>query len=107
MIKEPKTYLNIKMPPSKTDAFKRLKNMEKKIDANEQFAKEHCDKINYYVDVGYAFKLSKDEVASPDPKSWFLPHFGVINQNKPDQFGFVFDAAAKNFGVSLNDVLLK
>lgn len=35
------------MPPSKMNAFKRLKNVEKKMDDYEQFAKEYCDKINY------------------------------------------------------------
>lgn len=55
----------------------------------------------------YALKLTNEEAKVENANTWYLPHFGVVNPNKPGKFRFVFDAAAKVDGVSLNDVLMK
>lgn len=97
----------IQMPPSKPMAFKRLQGMEKKMDSNSEFALKYCEQITNYLKADYIKKLTKKENNDEDPHSWYLPHFGVINPNKPGKFRLVFDAAAKSNGVCLNDVLLK
>lgn len=96
-----------KLPDSKGVALNRLKCMERKMDKNANFAAKYCEKIEEYLKKGYVKKLSPAEAAYESPKTWYLPHFGVINPNKPDKLRLVFDAAAKSQGVSLNDNLLQ
>ena len=38
---------------------------------------------------------------------WFLPHYPVIQINKPNKLPIVFDCAAKHSGVSLNQALMQ
>jgi hypothetical protein len=38
--------------------------------------------------------------------TWFLPHFPVLNPNKPGKIRIFFDAAAKSRGFSLNNFLV-
>ncbi|XP_072934974.1 uncharacterized protein [Epargyreus clarus] len=57
--------------------------------------------------------LIKKGYAEPAPRTktpnrtWYLPHFAVVNPMKPDKLRVVHDAAAKTKGVALNDLLLK
>lgn len=39
-------------------------------------------------------------------KIWYLLHFAIFNENKPGKLRFVFDAATKVNGKSLDDFLL-
>ena len=96
----------IKLPESKQNAFKRLRYIEKKMDKDPLYANVYCNKMDEYIKKNYLRKLTKEEAATLSPKTWYLPHFGVINQNKPNKIRIVFDAAAKSNGVSLNDNLL-
>jgi hypothetical protein len=41
------------------------------------------------------------------PRTWFLPHHGVINPQKPEKLRVVFDAATKFQGTSLNNQLVQ
>jgi hypothetical protein len=95
------------LPESKSVAMRRLKSIEKKMDANPEFGAEYCDKIDTYVKKGFARKLRDVEVIKEDPHMWYLPHFDVHNPNKPGKWRLVFDAASKANGVCLNDVLLQ
>ena len=38
---------------------------------------------------------------------WYLPHHGVINENKPGKISVVFDGSCKFQGHSLNQYLLQ
>ena len=60
-----------------------------------------------FVAKGYAKKLSKERSEHVTPKTWYLPHHGVVNPNKPDKVRVVFDAAAEYGGTSLNKNLLQ
>jgi hypothetical protein len=55
---------------------------------------------------GFARKLTKLEADMATPLTWYIPHHGVINPNKPGKVRVVFDAAATCNGTSLNESLL-
>ncbi|XP_037301751.1 uncharacterized protein LOC119191999 [Manduca sexta] len=44
--------------------------------------------------------------ASHTTRTWYLPHFAVVNALKPDKLRVVHDAAAKTKGTTLNENLL-
>ena len=94
------------MPNSKFDALKRLVGIEKRMDRDAEFARLYNEKMQYYLDHGFAKKLTEEEAAIVTDRTWYIPHFGVFNPNKPGKIRLVFDAAAKSRGVSLNDHLL-
>ena len=59
------------------------------------------------IEQGYAKELNAKEADAKTDRTWYLPHFGVFNSNKPGKLRLVFDAAARTDGTSLNDALLK
>ncbi|XP_026322792.1 uncharacterized protein LOC113232330 [Hyposmocoma kahamanoa] len=90
-------------PPDSYDvALRRLELVEKKLDRDEVLKKRYEKQLQTLFDNDYA------EIAPPhkNPKTWYLPHFAVINPQKPEKLRLVHDAAAKAKGVSLNDMLL-
>ena len=50
---------------------------------------------------GFAKKVIGEERV----RTWNLPYFGVTNPNKPNRVRLVLVAAAKTYGISLNDQL--
>lgn len=101
-------FPNISFPTkeSKIMATKRLQYIENKMDKDSAFAKAYIEKINEYVEKDYAVKLEGID-AEDTSKTFYLPHFGVYNPNKPGKFRLVMDAKAKAGPYSLNDLLLK
>ncbi|XP_053976366.1 uncharacterized protein LOC128875067 [Hylaeus volcanicus] len=87
---------------SKTTARKRLASLEKRLDRVAEYARLYYAEMRRLIENGYARKVDKK---SKGMRSWYLPHFGVQNVNKPGKVRLVFDAAAKTAGVSLNDQL--
>src|SRR5277367_5823106 len=86
-------------------AVKRLEIQEKKFQKDPEYAQEYKKKIDDFLEKGYAEKVAEDQ--DPGKRVCYLPHFGVINKNKPvKKLRIVFDAAAKSDGCSLNDLLL-
>ena len=97
---------NVSLPASKSSALRRLYNLERKLDSNPELSQMYAAKVQEYLDKGYAIKLSSEEAAMEPANTWYLPHFPVVNVNKPGKIRLVFDAAAKSAGTSLNDALL-
>jgi transposase InsO family protein len=96
----------VQLPESKSMAITRLKQMERKMDRNPEFAKEYCQRIEEYVTKGFAKVLSPEEARKESEKTFYVPHFMAFNPKKK-KLRFVFDAAAKSHGRSLNDHLLQ
>lgn len=96
---------NVTMPPTYDMAFRRLKSIEKKMDASPDFAEQYTTQIENLLKKGYAVPC--DGLERTSPVCWYLPHFAVQNPNKPGKHRVVFDAAAKSHGVCLNDYLLE
>lgn len=90
-------------PESKEYAMKRLRGIEKKLDQDPRYAEMYYREMSRLIVSGFAEKTSDTK---NHKRVWYLPHFGVTNQNKPGKIRLVFDAAAKVQGVSLNDRLI-
>ncbi|XP_073843555.1 uncharacterized protein [Musca autumnalis] len=98
---------NVVLPDSYSMAFNRLAGIERKMKKNPEFGADYKRIIQDYVNKGYVRKLRSSEISICSPRTWYLPHFGVLNPLKPGKLRLVFDAAAKVEGVSLNSKLLK
>lgn len=92
----PKLHDNYQM------ALNRLENTEKRLRKNPEVAEMYGKTIEKYIEKGYVQKISE---ISPETK-WFLPHFPVIRpERETTKVRIVFDASAKQEGVSLNDII--
>ncbi|XP_036347423.1 uncharacterized protein LOC118756788 [Rhagoletis pomonella] len=98
---------DIQLPASYAMALRRLAGIEAKTRRDTNFAAEYKRIMNSYVAKNYARKLSPEEAALTNDRTWYLPHFAVSNPNKPGKLRMVFDAAAEVDGVSLNSQLMK
>jgi hypothetical protein len=61
---------------------------------------QYFTKIQEYVEKGYAEKINDQATIRERTKLWYLPHFPVLNPNKPRKLRIVFDAAANINGFS-------
>lgn len=93
------------VPDSKPLALARLKSIERRMDADPDYAKAYCLKMNHYVKQGYAEEVQLESLAGRK-NIWFIPHLGVVHPAKPGKLRVVHDAAACVKGVSLNSQLL-
>ncbi|UYV76890.1 hypothetical protein LAZ67_14002304 [Cordylochernes scorpioides] len=59
-------------------------------------------KFRKYSEKGYIWKLSKEDITSVIPRTWYVLHFGVTNPNKPSKLRLVINAAEESNGMSLN-----
>lgn len=94
------------LPDSYGMAKKRLSAIVRKMRNDLEYARLYQEQIKSYITKGYARKLSPEETATRDRRTWYLPHFGVQSENKPGKLRIVFDAAAVVNGISLNSNLL-
>lgn len=92
-----------RMPYNYENALKRLITTEKKIDKDPRLKQKYTEQMEALVKKGYA---ERAPTVKKTDRTWYLPHFPVINAMKPDKVRVVHDAAAKTTGTSLNDHLL-
>lgn len=95
---------NVSLPDNYENSLKRLHSIEKKLDRDPQLKEKYTEQMEALIAKGYAEPAPKTRTEN---RTWYLPHFGVVNPMKPDKLRVVHDAAAKTRGVALNDLLLK
>ncbi|KAL0882586.1 hypothetical protein ABMA27_001036 [Loxostege sticticalis] len=91
------------IPDSYPLAFSRFNGLEKRFRKDAAYAQQYRENIHAMIDKGYAEPC---DISSDSTRLWYLPHFGVVNPNKPGKLRVVHDAAARSQGVSLNSLLL-
>lgn len=97
---------SIELPNNHILAERKLANLQRGLDKNEDRAKAYYKTLETYISKGYARKLSPAEAAQEPENTWYLPHHADMNPNKPGKIRVVFDAAASRKGTSLNDQLV-
>ena len=65
---------------------------------------ENLEKI---LSSGYAEPVPKEDQSLQDQKVWYLQHHAVVIEAKPGKVCLVFDCAAKQNGVSLNNQCIR
>ncbi|XP_061512575.1 uncharacterized protein LOC133393132 [Anopheles gambiae] len=99
----------IRLPESFAQALRRLQCLERKMERDAILKKWYHEEIAAYCQKGYAQAIEGNNLLKDEhnPKLNYIPHFAIINYNKPKpKPRLVFDAAAKNNGISLNSQLL-
>ncbi|XP_076300572.1 uncharacterized protein LOC143218889 [Lasioglossum baleicum] len=89
---------------SRTQAERRLLNLERKFRRNPDLEKQYKDFLREYIELGYMTKLETKD-ASRVENSFHLPHHAVLKEDSTTtNLRVVFDGSAKtSTGVSLND----
>ncbi|XP_037873734.1 uncharacterized protein LOC119630005 [Bombyx mori] len=95
---------NVSLPDNYNNSLKRLINIENKLDRNSELKQKYTEQMEALVAKGYAEPAPKTKTEN---RTWYLPHFAVVNPLKPEKLRVVHDAAARTRGVALNDMLLK
>ena len=95
----------ITLPNNRSVAEKRFNQLQARLRREPTLRELYEGSMVKYLESGYARKMSPDEAAKEHSRTWYLPHYGVFNPNKPGKIRIVFDAAAKFQGTSLNDAL--
>ena len=84
-----------------------LTSLERRLQKDETLRKRYQETSGTDVKAGYVRKVDKAELnETKDKLQWHLQHHPVINLHKPEKFRRVCNAAAKYYGVALNDKLL-
>ncbi|XP_062713993.1 uncharacterized protein LOC134290806 [Aedes albopictus] len=97
----------INFPESYAMAERRLKCLERRLQADPELRRNVEAQIVEYQAQGYAHKASEEELRDSDPRRvWYLPLGIVRNPRKPGKVRIIWDAAARVKGVSLNSMLL-
>ena len=96
---------DVDLVESKPLAERRLNQICRKFQSNPDFFEMYAKNISSYLEKGYIRKLSDEEALCRTATTWYIPHHGVTNVNKPGKVRMVFDAAAQINGESLNSNL--
>ena len=94
------------LPDNRSVAWRRFNSLNKRLCHDKAYQALYSETLNGYIEKRYAKALLQHEVEHMSPKTWYIPHHGVVSPNKPGKLRVVFDAAAVCDGTSLNDNLM-
>ncbi len=94
------------LPNNRASALRRLYAAENRFRLDAEHGRCYTEAIEANMKNGFARRLTKTELEGPAGRTWYVPHFLVTNQNKPDMLILGFDAASRHNGISLNDALI-
>ncbi|XP_022102428.1 uncharacterized protein LOC110985607 [Acanthaster planci] len=95
------------LPDNKALAVKRLTELGRRLSKDGRLHDRYSAEVNNLLATGFAEKVPEDELDGPPGRTWYIPHHGVFNPNKPGKLRVVFDCAARFKGRALNDVVLQ
>ena len=92
------------LPDNRGQAVIRLTSLQRRLAKDPELNQKYSDNIKSMLDKGYAERVPRVHTGVKG-QIWYIPHHAVVTPSKPKP-RIVFDAAAKRFNVSLNDVVL-
>ena len=98
---------NPMMPNNKSQVLKRTLYQKRKMLKDSKFREDYTGFMTKILDRGYAEKVPDERLKTEEGKSWYLPHHGVYQPNKPGKLRVVFDCSAKFMGTSLKDTRMQ
>ena len=93
---------NLKLPPNRDLAEKRLYQLKKRFDRDLKYKEDYTRFMNDMINSGYA-----EEAPNDCESAWYIPHHGVYHSKKPEKIRVVFNCSAETQKQSLNQHLLQ
>ena len=93
------------LPNSLSLSQRRLVSLKKRLLKDAELFSKYSNTIDSYIEKGYARRVPTEQLDSKE-RVWYLPHHPVYHPHKPNKVRIVFDCAAKQAGISLNDALM-
>ena len=97
---------DLKLPNNRDQALKRLEQLKRKMQRNDQFHTDYIDFMNSLIEHKYAERVPADELQLDNGRVWYIPHHGVYHPKKL-KIRIVFDCSAQYRGEVLNRHLLQ
>ena len=93
----------MRSPNNRDQAVKRELWQRKNISQNDNYRNDYITFINDMIDLGYAKKVPEESLDASRGTVWYIGHYGVYHQKKPEKIRVVFNCSAKFAGTSLNN----
>ena len=91
------------LPNNRKLASKRLECLKRKLEKDSELFEKYKDKIDEYLNLGYAKQVPENLQNPQVGEAWYIPHHATMQS----KFRVVFDCAARFNNTSLNEQLLK
>lgn len=95
------------MPSNRTQALKRLNQIGARFRKDTKFCQDYTTFMQSIIENGEAEEVPKPELEKSDGRLWYIPHFGIYSDKKPEKIRVVFDCSATYGDTSLNQKLLQ